>query len=162
MVDSPGVDVELVQLACSGDMYSGVPTTAPNPVTSVLSVSGCPARLGHAEVDHLRHRPAVVQGDQDVGRLEVAVDDALLVGVLDRLADRDEQLQPLPRGEPVLVAVLGDRHALDQLHDEVRPARPSVVPASSTLAMLGWSISASGLPLGLEPGQHLPASPSRP
>ena len=34
----------------------------------------------------------------------------------------DEQLQPLPRGQPVRVAVLGDRHALDQLHDEERPA----------------------------------------
>ena len=31
--------------ACSGDMYSSVPTMAPKPVTSVLSVSGCPAAL---------------------------------------------------------------------------------------------------------------------
>ena len=35
----------LFRLACSGDMYSGVPTTAPNPVISVLSVSVCPAAL---------------------------------------------------------------------------------------------------------------------
>ena len=34
-------------------------------------------------------------GDQDVRRLEVAVDDALLVGVLDGVADLDEKLQPL-------------------------------------------------------------------
>ena len=40
---------------------------------------------------------AVVQRDQDVRRLEVAVDDPLLMGVLHRLADLDEQLQPLPR-----------------------------------------------------------------
>ena len=52
-------------------------------------------RLGDAEVDDLGHRLAVVQRDQDVGRLEVAVDDPLLVGVLDGLADLDEQLQPL-------------------------------------------------------------------
>ena len=78
-------------------MYSSVPTTAPKPVTSVLLGQLLPGRLGHAEVDHLRHRLAVVQGDQHVGRLEVAVDDALLMGVLDRLADRDEQFQPLPR-----------------------------------------------------------------
>ena len=38
---------------------------------------------------------AVVSVDQDVRRLEVAVDDPLLMGVLHRLADRDEQLQPL-------------------------------------------------------------------
>ena len=56
-------------------------------------------RLGDAEVDDLGHRLAVVQRDQDVGRLEVAVDDPLLVGVLDRLADGDEQLQPLARRE---------------------------------------------------------------
>src|SRR5207344_2607961 len=35
----------LFRLACSGDMYSGVPTTAPNPVISVLSVKVCPAAL---------------------------------------------------------------------------------------------------------------------
>jgi hypothetical protein len=31
--------------ACSGAMYSGVPTTAPNPVCSVRSVSACPVAL---------------------------------------------------------------------------------------------------------------------
>ena len=54
-------------------------------------------RLGHAEVDHLGHRPVVVLGHQHVRRLDVAVDDPLLMGVLDRLTDRHEQLQPLPR-----------------------------------------------------------------
>ncbi len=43
--------------------------------------------LGDAEVDHLRHRHAVVQRDQDVRRLDVAVDDPLLVRVLDGVAD---------------------------------------------------------------------------
>jgi hypothetical protein len=31
--------------ACSGLMYSSVPTTAPKPVTSVFSVNGCPVAL---------------------------------------------------------------------------------------------------------------------
>ena len=35
-------------------------------------------------------------GDQDVRRLDVAMDDALLVRVLDGLANLDEQIQPLP------------------------------------------------------------------
>jgi hypothetical protein len=35
----------LFRFACSGDMYSGVPTTAPNPVTSVLSVRDWPVAL---------------------------------------------------------------------------------------------------------------------
>ncbi len=78
-------------------MYSSVPTIWPKPVNIVRSVSRLAGRLGHAEVDHLGHRLAVVQRDQHVGRLEVAVDDPLLMRVLDGLADRHEQLQPLPR-----------------------------------------------------------------
>ena len=78
-------------------MYSSVPTIGAEAGEQRLLGQLLPGRLGHAEVDDLRHRLAVVQGDQDVGRLEVAVDDALLMGVLHRLADGDEQLQPLPR-----------------------------------------------------------------
>ena len=86
----------LVSSACSGLMYSGVPINWPKlGEAASCSVSRWRDRLGDAEVDHLRHRPAVLHGDQDVRRLDVAVDDALLVGVLDRLADLDEQLQPL-------------------------------------------------------------------
>jgi hypothetical protein len=54
-------------------------------------------RLGDAEVDHLRHRHAVVQRHQHVARLDVAMDDALVVRVLDRLADLGEQFEPLRR-----------------------------------------------------------------
>ena len=78
--------------------------------------------LGDAEVDHFHHRFAVVQRDEHVRRLDVAVDDPLQVGVLDGVADRDEQLQPLARRELVLVAVVGDRHAADEFHHEVGPA----------------------------------------
>ena len=63
----------------------------------VFSVSCWLSGLGDAEVDHLGHRLAVVQRDQDVRRLEVAVDDAFLMGVLHGLADVGEQLQPLAR-----------------------------------------------------------------
>jgi len=49
-----------------------------------------PSGLGHAKVDHLGHGLAVIQRHQYVGRLDVAMDDALLVRVLDRLADGDE------------------------------------------------------------------------
>jgi hypothetical protein len=75
-------------------------------------------RLRHAEVDHLGNRLVVIQGHEDVGRLEVAMDDALVMGVRDRLTDWPEQLQPLLRGELAGVAALRDRDALDQLHDE--------------------------------------------
>ena len=38
-----------------------------------------------------------VGGDQDVGRLEVAVDDQVLVRVLDGRADAPEEVEPLRR-----------------------------------------------------------------
>src|SRR5258708_12957199 len=88
-------------------------------------------RLGDAEVDHLGHGFPIVERDEDVGRLDVAVDNALHVRVLDGLADRDEQLKTLARCELVLVAKLGEGYALDQLHHEVRPPRaplPSKTP----------------------------------
>jgi hypothetical protein len=44
--------------------------------------------LGDPEVDDLGHRHAILQRHQDVGRLDVAVDDPFLMRVLDRLADR--------------------------------------------------------------------------
>ena len=48
--------------ACSGLMYSSVPTTAPKPGDQRLLGQRLPGRLGDAEVDHLRHRLAVVRG----------------------------------------------------------------------------------------------------
>jgi len=64
------------------------------------------------------------------------------MGVLDRVADLDEQRNAVGGGEVVFVAVFGDWDAAYQLHDEVgRPA--SVAPASRTRAMFGWSMSAS-------------------
>ena len=58
-----------------------------------------PQRLGHAEINHLGHRLAVMQRHQHVARLDVAVNDALLMRVLHRLADLHEKLQPLARGK---------------------------------------------------------------
>ena len=40
---------------------------------------------------------AVVDRHEDVRRLEIAMDDPFLMRVLHRLADRDEQLEPLLR-----------------------------------------------------------------
>jgi len=76
--------------------------------------------LGDAEIDDLGDRQAVVDGHQDVGRLEVAVDDALLMRVLDGLADFDEEVEPFASGKFFLVAVIGDFDAAHQFHDEVR------------------------------------------
>ena len=52
-------------------------------------------RFGDAEINHLRHRNAVMQGDQNVRRFDVAVNDPLLMGMLDRVAHLNEQLESL-------------------------------------------------------------------
>jgi hypothetical protein len=50
--------------------------------------------LGDPEVDHLHHRPIIVQRHQYVRRLDVAVDDSLLMGVLQtRCAAPHERLR---------------------------------------------------------------------
>ena len=71
-------------------------------VYTVLSVSCWPIALATPKSITLGTGLPSCTVDQDVGRLQVAVDDALLVGVLDRLADLDEQSEPLADGEPVL------------------------------------------------------------
>ncbi len=111
-------------------------------------------RLGHTEVDDLGRRLAVLIRHQHVGRLQVAVDDRLLVGVLNAVADLLEQLQTLLRGQAVAVAVLGDRHALHVLHGEVGPAalgRPGV----EHLGHARMVHHRQRLPLGLEAGHDL-------
>jgi hypothetical protein len=86
-----------------------------------LSVSPAFGGLGDAEVDDLGDGHAVVEGDEDVRGLDVPVDDALLVGVLDGLADLDEESRR-SGWRAGLVAVVGDADAADQFHDEVGPA----------------------------------------
>src|SRR5215471_2841243 len=73
------------------------------------------------EINDLGHRHAVVGGDQDVGGLEVAMNDAFLMRMLHRVADLDKQLQPFLGGEIMLIAVLGDLYPPHQLHHEVGP-----------------------------------------
>ena len=78
--------------------------------------------------------------------------------VLDRLADRDEQLQPLAGRQLPLVAVVGDRDALDQLHHEVGAARVGGAGVEDP-GDVGVVHQGQGLALGLEAGQHLAACP---
>ena len=83
------------------------------------------------------------------------MDDPLLVGVLQRLADRHEQLQPLAGRKLLFIAKLRNRHALDQLHHEVGPARIGGAGVEH-LGDIRMVHHRQGLPLGLEPGDHLP------
>ena len=78
--------------------------------------------LGDAEVDHLRRRPAVAVEGEHVGRLQVAVDQAALVGVGDAVAGAAEQPQALLDRQAAPVGEAGDGLAGHPLHDEVGPA----------------------------------------
>ena len=106
-------------------------------------------RLRDPEVDHLRHGQAVLDAHDHVGGLDVPVDDALAVSMLDALAHLEEQPESLEGGELVAAAVIGDGRSSNQLHDEVRPAM--VVgsgiedPGDVRVIHLG-----EGPPLGLE------------
>ncbi len=61
-------------------------------------VSLAAEELRDAEVQQLH---GALLGHQDVGRLDVPVDDQLLMGVLHRLAYREEERQPAVDAEPV-------------------------------------------------------------
>ena len=78
-------------------------------------------RLGDAEIDHLRDRLAVLQRHENVVGLDVAMDHALLVRVLHRVAHLKEELQPIHGRETPLVAKAGQRKPFDVLHHEVGP-----------------------------------------
>src|SRR5437773_1148877 len=112
----------LLSCACSGDMYSGVPSTVSWAVCRVRSVSDWCIALASPKSMTLGTGLVVVGGDENVGGFQIAVDDPLLVRVLDGRTYLHEQVQPLRHTQPRGVAILGDRHALDVLHDEEGPA----------------------------------------
>ena len=70
-------------MACSGLMYAGVPITIAG-AGEMLGADASSVGPGDAEV---RHQRAAVPGEQDVLRLHVAVDHAVLVGVLKAARD---------------------------------------------------------------------------
>ena len=116
-------------------------------------------RLGDAEINHLGHRHAVMQRDEDVRRLDVAMDDPFLVRVLDGLADLDEQVEPFLGGEIILVAVVGDADAAHQFHHEIRPAQSRCVPRIEHLGDVGMIHHRQRLPFRLEARDDLPWCP---
>ena len=77
-------------------------------------------QLGDAEIEQT---DLAFTGHQDIRRLQVTVHDPVVMGVLDRAQDGQEQLQPCPQIEPAMVAVRGDRLAFDILEREIRLTR---------------------------------------
>ena len=100
-------------------MYIGVPSSWPHLVAAVSAVSWRSIALAMPKSMILGTGPLSLRGDQHIRRLDVAMDDSFLMRVLDGIANDAEQLQPLWNRQFVLISVLGDGHALDQLHHEV-------------------------------------------
>ncbi len=71
-------------------------------------------------------------GDQDVAGFEIAMNRKVAVRVFHRVADLQEQVQPLADAEVVDPAIFGDGNAIHELHDEVR------IAAGSGVRHRGW------------------------
>ena len=61
--------------------------------------------FGKSKVDHLWRRDTIVHADKNVGWLYVAVNDSLMMGMLNCLAYWDEQLQSLSDIQFVAIAI---------------------------------------------------------
>ncbi len=73
----------------------------------------------NAEIQELRNAG---RGHQDIRGLEIAMHDEILVGIMNRRANRLKQLQPRIDIEPVRIAKDIDGHAVDIFHDDIGAA----------------------------------------
>ena len=80
--------------------------------------------------------PAPASRHDDVLGLDVAVDDAALVGVGERLADVGAELGDLAVRDIPVGRQLGERRALDELAHEEAPGRRA--PSSYSVTIAGW------------------------
>ena len=69
-------------------------------------------RLGQAEVEHL---DGPIRAQLDVGRLQIAMDDALLVRGLQGVGDLSRDIDRLVDRQRAVLEPLGERRSLDQL-----------------------------------------------
>ena len=76
--------------------------------------------LGYAEIDNLGQGFVVLRRYQNVGRLQIAVNDSFLVGVMQRAAYLDEEIDAGPDSKAVLVGEFEDLNPFHQFHDQER------------------------------------------
>ncbi|MEM8834890.1 MAG: hypothetical protein AAGD00_03615 [Planctomycetota bacterium] len=75
----------------------------------------------HPEVDDLDAGFGVRAIHEHVGRLQVSMDDEARVGKLERIADLEEETEPLAKPKRVGLGEHRDRHPIDELGDQARP-----------------------------------------
>jgi hypothetical protein len=106
---------------------------------------------GDAKIHHLHH---VGVGEHDVGALEVAVDDAPLVGVADALERLEEERKRTQGGQAAgFPQHRGEGLALDVLHDHEQGA--VLLDQGVERGDVGVVESGQRLGLGAEPLEHL-------
>ena len=113
--------------SCSGAMYWKVPTMLPSAVSGFSPVARFAqlrsgrhwrvrgSQLGQPEVEQLGPRP----GEHDVSGLQVAVDDPVTMGHVERTSDLDAVAQDLLEGKCALPEPVRKRLAFEVLHDQV-------------------------------------------
>src|SRR5262249_23112874 len=116
---------------------------------------GC-QQLRNAEVEESR---LAIRRHQNVPRLDVAMDDQVLMRVVHRAADGAEETKARADPELVPIAVGGDRHAVDVLHDEkwklavrdaaVEKLRDATVPERSEDLSFGHEATMQVLGVGV-------------
>ena len=135
-------------------MYSGVPTSMPSSVNSEPSVSGRAIALAIPKSMISRHGPIVVDGDEHVRWLQIAMDDPFLVRVLDAFAELNEQLETLAHGQALAIAVRAiDSPRTYSITKYGRPSRRR--PRVEHLGDRRVVHQRERLPLGLEARDHL-------
>ena len=111
-------------------------------------------RFGDSKIDDFRNECLFMLLHQDVGRLEIAVNDSFLMGMLHSSAHFDEQFDSLANIELLIVAEFGDGQALHKFHDEVRAAL-FCCAAIQYASDVGMIHHCQGLTLGLKSGYDL-------
>ena len=105
-------------------MYAAVPRIMPAPVVVTAIVGASVDRrarrpralgLGQTEVEQLDR---AARRDLDVGRLEIAVDDALVVRGFEAVGNLPGDLERLVERNRALLDPLRQRRTLDELHDQ--------------------------------------------
>ncbi len=110
--------------------------------------STCPYKLRQSKVRHL-HAAAAVQ--QDVLRLDVAVDDALVVRELERIANLGHNGQRLARAYATAGEQLSQVHPVHEFHDEeIQSIRPAKIMDGddARVVELGQRLGFAGEPFG--------------